>query len=138
MKRCIHCPFGNSYRQCGNRNAATVQYFHGLDEPSPYFTQAIGIRDAALVKKESACFGGTHAQLVLFLARAEAGRAFLNHKCGHAVGITFFAGSDDDYGNIPGDGVRDEVFGAVEDPMIAVTHGCGVHSARIGTGARFG
>src|ERR1700740_3197999 len=129
---------GDADGERADGDAASVEDFHGVDEAIADLAEDVLARYTAVFEHELRGVAGAHAELVLFLAGADAGAVHLDGEGGDAVLLVFAVGDGEDDGDVGVTRVGDEVLGAVEDPAVAVLHAGRAHAGGVAAGARLG
>ena len=107
-------------------------------EAGAFLANHAGRRNTAILEVQLSGWGSLDAQLVLQAAHTETCIILVHHECGDATGTSFWI--RDSHDGVPAgtSAVGDEALGAVDDPVIAIAHCAGLHSAGIGASLALG
>ena len=115
------------------------QFAHQIDETLAFFAQAVGHGDAHIFKEQFGSIGFIHADFVEVAAAFETFAVGFNQDNRHALigRLNFGVGLNTDEDQVGILAIGDVGFAAVDDIMIAVFLGSGLHPLKIAAGAGF-
>ena len=119
-------------------NPAAVQNLQAVDEAFAALAQKLRLRQPAVVENHFAGGAGAQAELVLLLAGAKSGRAFLDDECGDAMLRGRSVGHRHGHADIRVVRVGGECLRAVQHPAAALQRRGGARARRVRAGLRFG
>ena len=129
---CLHDPG----RATGKHHALVVQAAHQHFHAAIEHAEDVFFGHLDVVEKQLAGVGAAHAQLVEFIAAAEAFPVALDDEGGDAVGAFFQVGLGVDHIGVGVRAVGDPGLAAIEYVMVAALVGAQFHRHHVGTGIR--
>ncbi|MNM84025.1 hypothetical protein D3C81_960970 [compost metagenome] len=138
----VQCPLslanavGSHHHPAGGKPG--IGHFPALAD----FAQHLAGRDPAVIEEHLVGVITTVAHALGAAANSHARGATVNQEGGDRIAllaVVFIGvGHREDNGEIGMPGMADEMLAAIEDKMVALTHGAGLDGIGVGTGARFG
>ena len=132
--KCLLCA---RHRRNRDGKAFLRQFAHQIDEALALFAQAIGHGDADIFEEQFRCVGFVHADFVKVATAFETFTLGFDKDNRHALigGLNFGVGFDADQNQVRILAIGDIGFAAVDDVMVAILLGSGLHSLKIATSA---
>jgi hypothetical protein len=135
-QRVLEAGLDEAGRERGDRDAAVVERGEELGEPAAALAEQVLLRDAAVLERQGMGVGGVPAELVVRRLDCEALDAGRDDDRGDLV-VAGLRGDRDERGD-RGAGVRDELLGAVDDPLAVLQPGLGLGGPSVGAGLGLG
>ena len=116
------------------------QLAHQIDEALALFAQAIGHGDANIFEEQFGRVGFVHADFVKVATAFETFTIGFDKDNRHPLigGLNFGVGFDADQDQVRILAIGDVGFAAIDDIMIAILLGSGLHALQVASGARLG